>query len=89
MNARLQTRPADVGLVDLEPESRRQQHPEGREHTHQPALLIGGLEHDHGQSDVGTILRGDALDHGDGSRQDQAPKVRVRFKEPCAAATFG
>ena len=55
---------ADIGLVDLEPEARRQQHAERCNHAHQPAFLVGGLEHDHGQADIGAVLGGDALDQG-------------------------
>jgi hypothetical protein len=55
---------ADVGLVDLQAQAGRQQHAERREHAHQPALLIGGLQHDHGQADVRAVFGGDALDQG-------------------------
>ena len=55
---------ADVGLVDLQPEAGRQQHAERRQHAHQPALLVGGLQHDHGEADIGAVLGGDALDQG-------------------------
>ena len=53
---------ADVGIVDLEAEAGRQQHAERRHHAHQPALGVGGLEHDHGQADIGAVLGGHALD---------------------------
>src|SRR5262249_60937118 len=32
------------------------------DHAHEAALLIGGLEHDHGEADISAILGGDALD---------------------------
>src|SRR6476660_10026236 len=54
--------PPDIGLVDLEPEAGRQQHAKWRHHAHQPAFLVGGLEHDHGQADIGTIFGRYALD---------------------------
>src|SRR6516164_1762282 len=34
---------ANVRLVDLEPETRGQQHTERRQHTQQPSFLIGGF----------------------------------------------
>src|ERR1019366_6758042 len=42
--------PPDIDLVDLQPEPGRQQHAHRGDHAHQPALLIGGLEHDHGDA---------------------------------------
>ena len=44
---------ADLGVVDLEPEAGGQQHAERRDHPHQPGLLVGGLQHDDGQADIG------------------------------------
>ena len=52
---------ADVAAVDLEAEPRRQQHAERSDHPHQPALLIGGLQHDDGEADIGPVLGGHAL----------------------------
>src|SRR6187401_3744531 len=54
-----EARAADIGLIDLEPEARWQQHAERCDHAHKPAFLIGGLEHDHGEADIGAILSGD------------------------------
>src|SRR5512139_3503505 len=53
---------ADVRLVDLQAKARRQQYAERCDHAHQPAFLIGGLEHDHGEADIGAVFGGDALD---------------------------
>src|SRR5579863_5659013 len=52
---------ADIGIVDLEAEPGRQQHPERRDDAHQAAFLIAGLEHDHRQPDIGAVLGGYAL----------------------------
>ena len=53
---------ADVLVVQLQPQPRRQQHPQRRDHAHQPALLVGGLQHDHGQAGIGAVFRYHALD---------------------------
>ena len=55
---------ADIGLVDLEPEAGGDQHAERREHAHQAALLVGGLQDDDGQADIRPVLGGHALDQG-------------------------
>ena len=53
--------PADVGLIDLQSEPGREQHADRRNHTQQSALLVGGFQYDHGQTDIGAILGSDAL----------------------------
>src|SRR4029078_1340604 len=57
-----EARAPDIRLVDLEPETRRQHHAERRDHAHQAAFLVGRLEHDHGEADIGTVFSSDALD---------------------------
>src|SRR6516162_30124 len=52
---------SDVGLVDLEPEAGGKQYADGRNHAHEAALLIGGLEHEYGKADIGAIFGSDAL----------------------------
>ena len=61
---RHRTKPARPisALIDLEAEAGGQQHAERGHHPHQPALGVGGLEHDHGQPDIGAVFRGHALD---------------------------
>src|SRR3974390_2256303 len=55
---------ADIGLVDLQSESRGQQHTQRSHHPHKPAPLVGGLEHDHCETDIGAVFRGHALYQG-------------------------
>src|SRR5215213_6948278 len=55
---------ANIGLVDLEAEAGRQEHPERGDHPEQPALAVRRLEHDYQQGDVGPVLGGDALHDG-------------------------
>ena len=73
--------PAELGVVDLEPEARRQQHARRGDHPHQPGLLVRGLQHDHGQPDIGPVLGGDALDQrallGLGARRGVAADLPV------------
>src|SRR3954449_9914814 len=52
---------ADIGLIDFEAEAVRQQHAERCDDAQEPALAVGGLEHDHDQIDVGLVLGGAAL----------------------------
>src|SRR3954452_19408378 len=59
-----ETRAADVSRVDLQAEAGREEHAEGRQHPHESALLIRGLQYDHSQADVGAVLGRDALDQG-------------------------
>ena len=56
--------PADIGLVDLEPEPGRQQHTKRRDHPQEPALAVGSLEHDDHKGDVGPVLGCHVLDDG-------------------------
>src|SRR5215472_9357621 len=53
-----------VLVVELQAQSGGQQHAERRYYPHQPALLVGGLEHDHGQTGIGAVLCHHALDQG-------------------------
>lgn len=55
---------ADVLVVELESEPGGQQDPERGDHAHQAALLVGSLEHDHGQAGIGAVFRHHALDQG-------------------------
>jgi hypothetical protein len=48
-------------LIDLQPEAGGKQNAHGGDDTHEPALLVGGLQHDHGEADIGAILSHDAL----------------------------
>src|SRR6202034_4828944 len=50
-------RAADVVIIDFEPEAGRQEHPERGDDAHEPALLVGGLEDNDGQADIGAVLR--------------------------------
>ena len=54
--------PAELGIVDLQPQARRQQHAGRGDHPHDPGLLVRGLQDDHGQADIGPVFGGDALD---------------------------
>ena len=53
--------PAQLGVVDLEPEAGGQQDAGRGDHPHDPGLLVGGLQDDHRQPDIGPVLRRDAL----------------------------
>ncbi len=46
----------------LRPRPEGKQHAERRQHPHQPALLVGGLQHDHGEADIWSVFGGHALD---------------------------
>ena len=60
---RQRTKPARPrsAVVDLEAEAGGQQHAERRQHAHDSRLLVGRLQHDHGQADVLAVLGGDEL----------------------------
>src|SRR5262249_30540851 len=51
----------NVRLIDSQSEPGGQQNAHGGDHTHEPALLVGGLEHHHGEADIGAILCHDRL----------------------------
>ena len=53
---RQRTKPArpTSSLSSFRP-SRGQQHAERRDHAHQPALLVGGFQHDDGQAGIGAV----------------------------------
>ena len=55
---------ADIHLVDLEPEPGRQQHAHRGDDPHQLGFVIGGLEDDDSEADIGAVFRGHALDEG-------------------------
>ena len=49
-----------VRVVDPQADARRQQHPERRDHPHEPRLAIGGVEHDDDQNQIRPLLVDDA-----------------------------
>ena len=48
----------------LQPKAGGQQHAQGGDHPHQLALLVGGLQHDHGKAGVGAVFGHHALNQG-------------------------
>src|SRR6185295_2424195 len=59
-----ETGATNIRAVDFQTENGRQQDAERSEHSHQTAFLIGRLQHDNGETDIGPILGGDALNQG-------------------------
>ena len=56
-----EARAADIGGVDLQAEPGRQQHAERRQDAQEAALLVGGLQDQHGEGDVRPVIGRDAL----------------------------
>ena len=56
-----ETGAADVGIVDLEAEAGRQQHAHRGHHAQQARFVVGGLEDDDGDTDIGAVFGGHAL----------------------------
>ena len=63
---RQRTKPArpTSTLSSFRPRPEGSSTPERRHHPHQLALLVGGLQHDHGQAGIGAVLSHHALDQG-------------------------
>ena len=57
-----ETGPTDIGVVDPEAKTRRQQHAERCENPENAGLLVGGFQNDHGKPDVFPVGRSDVLD---------------------------